>query len=679
MPRPRRLRVGPAAGPQLDAIPWRLPEAARQAVPLRAGSEPSRSFAYPMATSTLHPAALHVLRQVLAPVPTCEMLVEANGAASGSRIAYLNPAAAGRLAPLGVEQGAALTAWIEALGLDAMECMAALRELTTGARDSCELRSPADDGELLLHLQSLRDEQGAIAGFHVSWGILAPQAPAADEVPGAAQAEQLVHALLQRPVLASEQQIARFDGPQREILEFLRDKALAWERGSTKVGLAAARGYFSPKGSVQVFKERQVEQDQLIRHVGERVRHVVEANQAMEANITRAAERSQTVVHIAEARQRDLGAAREQFQALTEQSARNGEHLDRIHEHAKGITRVLHVIQDIAGQTNLLALNAAIEAARAGEAGRGFAVVADEVRRLATKAAQTVVSAGESIEAIQESVSVAHQASRTLGEAVERSSGQMGGVLQGFAEIREGIGENQQVFDEITRLGQSALQAIGELSSSFEQMSAGIRQANEEGIQGAEEISAQLLETLNENKVLLEMNLDFDTGSDLSVASRAALDGAVEIGEALSQALAEGLITEDALFDEQYVPIPGSQPPKFRTRASALFKQRVQPLLDRTLGRSPVLRFAFAVDRNGYTPTHNTIYDKPLTGDPQKDLIGNRAMRIFNDAAGLEAAHNGKPIHLMIYARDTGEILRELDVPIHVGSRQWGNLRVGFP
>ncbi|MDE2121970.1 MAG: chemotaxis protein, partial [Betaproteobacteria bacterium] len=376
-----------------------------------------------------------------------------------------------------------------------------------------------------------------------------------------------------------------------------------------------------------------------------------------------AAERAQGIFRIAESRQRDVQGARAQFQALTEESARNGEHLARIHEHAQGIVRVLHVIQDIAGQTNLLALNAAIEAARAGEAGRGFAVVADEVRRLATKAAQTVVSAGESIEAIQESVTVARQASRTLGDAVTRSSEQMGGVLQGFTEIREGIDRNQGVFDEIKRLSQSAQQAITELSSSFEQMAAGIRQANEQGIQGAEEISAQLLETLNENKVLLEMNLDFDTGSELSMASRAALDGAEQIGHALEQALADGAITEDALFDERYVPVPGTQPPKFRTRASDLFKQRVQPLLDRTLGRSPVLRFAFAVDRNGYTPTHNSIYDKPLTGDPQKDLVGNRAMRMFNDAAGLEAAHNTKPIHLMIYARDTGEVLRELDVP----------------
>ena len=623
-----------------------------------------------MAEISFHPAALHALRQLLAPLRSCDMLVQANGSAAGSRIVHLNAAARGVLEPLGVAEGATLAAGVEALGLDAVACMGVLRELAAGARADAEL----DTAGGALRLRALRDEQERVIGFHLSW-----QDPAASLPDGGSDAARLLHDLSCRPVAATEQELAALDGPARQALAFLRDMALAWERGSTKVGLAAARGYFSPKGSVQVFRERQAEQEALIASVGEGVGHVVEAAHAVEHNIGLAAERAGNIFQVCESRQRDVGGAREQFQTLSDETARNAQHLGRIREHAQGVTQVLQVIRDIAGQTNLLALNAAIEAARAGEAGRGFAVVADEVRRLANKVAQTVVTAGESIEAIQASVAVAHQVSRTLGEAVERSADQMGGVVQGFADIRAGIEANQGVFEEITRLSLSAREAVGALSQSFDRMAAGVRQANEQGIQGAQEMSAQLLETLNENKVLLEATLDFDTGSELSVASRAAMDGAREIGQALEQALAEGAISPEALFDEQYVPIPGSQPPKFRTRASALFKQRVQPLLDRTLGRGPTLRFAFAVDRNGYTPTHNTIYDQPLTGDARKDLVGNRAMRIFNDAAGLEAAHNAKPIHLMIYARDTGEVLRELDVPIRVGERQWGNLRVGFP
>lgn len=123
--------------------------------------------------------------------------------------------------------------------------------------------------------------------------------------------------------------------------------------------------------------------------------------------------------------------------------------IEQLNGDSEKITQVLAVIQTIAGQTNLLALNAAIEAARAGEAGRGFAVVADEVRTLATNTQKATESIRVMVDSLQGSAKEAVQAMAQSGLYADTSVAnaiEAGTVLEGIkSAVGTIVGMNVQI------------------------------------------------------------------------------------------------------------------------------------------------------------------------------------------------------------------------------------------
>jgi HAMP domain-containing protein len=159
----------------------------------------------------------------------------------------------------------------------------------------------------------------------------------------------------------------------------------------------------------------------------------------------------------------------------------------------------------------------------------------------------------------------------------------------------------------------------------------------------------------------------------------AARSGAEMYGAALEGAIDSGLMAINDVFDPGYEPIKGfdfGDNPRFHTRYDFYTDRVVLGFEDRILDSSADFVYAVGGDLNGYTPTHNSRYQRPLTGDRAKDLIGNRTKRKLTTPVHQKAAANLEPVLVQAYVRDTGEAVWDVSSPIFVKGRHFGAFRV---
>jgi hypothetical protein len=151
-----------------------------------------------------------------------------------------------------------------------------------------------------------------------------------------------------------------------------------------------------------------------------------------------------------------------------------------------------------------------------------------------------------------------------------------------------------------------------------------------------------------------------------------------EVSDQFNLLLTSGKLSVPQLFDTFYIPMPDTSPQKFHTQYDRITDGVLRPIIDKYLALDKRIVFVVPVDVNGYLPTHNSRYSRPLTGVGDTDTKWNRAKRIFSDRTGLAAAHNKDAYLLQRYSRDTGEVMSDLSVPVVVQNRHWGAIRIGY-
>ena len=401
------------------------------------------------------------------------------------------------------------------------------------------------------------------------------------------------------------------------------------------------------------------------------VRGVIEDTQKVSAHQAQAIAALATQLHEITRSQEAIG---EQTQGSLAAVAHARSAVESVGREVGGIVQTLHQVSDAAGQitqialqTRLVAFNASVEAKHAGEAGRGFGVVADAVKDLSAKVES-------SSKAIMSTVN-------DLDQRVE--------ALVREIQTRAGAGQEQGGFHTALAEVETSVAAIGEAAVASRRISDGLNGRMSE-IESEMHATGRALDTamkrseafLKVSEHMIEAVAACGIETDDTPYIRASQEAAQQVSTLLEDALRTGTISMADLFDEQYKPIPKTNPQQHTTRFVDLADRLFPQVQERMLTLSDKVVYCIAVDRNGYVATHNKRYCHPQRGDVAWDTANSRYRRIFNDRTGLAAGRNQRPFLLQTYRRDMGGghfiVMKEVDSPITVNGRHWGGVRLAF-
>ncbi len=371
----------------------------------------------------------------------------------------------------------------------------------------------------------------------------------------------------------------------------------------------------------------------------------------------------------------------DRMQELSANSLNLKESLTSVDGNVQEVRVASRAIGQIARETQLLSLNASVEAARAGDAGRGFAVIAasvktlaDQIQGFADQNAQSLEELVGVLSGLQERSQIsAETATQAIDEtaAAQEASAQLTSLSQSVSKLVHDIDLLRAPVEENIAASTSINEELSSLDQSVKHF--------ERQLEKLQSRSDSILD-ISEDLMVFIAQSGVETGDTKII--RLGEKAARRIEAMMQDAIHQGTLRPRAAFDRQYKQIPHTNPTQYFTEYVDWTDRHWQPIFEKVQQADPRIVFSAAVDVNGYLPTHNVVYSQPQGDDPEWNAANCRNRRIFDDRTGLAAGQNTKPFLVQTYRRDMGNgefvLMKDASVPIYIEGQHWGGLRIGY-
>jgi methyl-accepting chemotaxis protein len=424
--------------------------------------------------------------------------------------------------------------------------------------------------------------------------------------------------------------------------------------------------------------DRVTDQAATLERLEEAATGLARSGDQVESKVEAARRQAATARAVVDDSSQQLASASHNVREMIEQVSRIHHGLDGFNEALACVDQTSRMIGAIAGQTNLLAPNAAIEAARAGDAGRGFAVVASEVKKLAQETALATQRIEGSIrELAGEAEAMLARIVRGAEKAndAHRASGEIGALVDRLRDLILGLSDNSEA---VSGNMQAILVAVGEIRSGL----CGLADTSTDNAIGLQRLSTRITEVSDDTNMLLQHLAESGVDIPDSPYIRFGLDAARAIVADLETALDMGEIDLAAMFGEYYAPIPGSDPPLFAHPIQNVITRAARPWQEQARSL-PGFFGMTCTDRNAFGAVampERSLPQRP--GETEWNLEHARAGQIFDFPDTREQVLLTQPFCLKAYRRPvaTGGVvlLKQIIASIRVRGRHWGVLQLAY-